>query len=115
MNANELTRAVFVDGKAYQRHADGSLTPISDMTDDAGLDALSADDIDAMANADPDAVPMSDEAWLTASLKTPEKMPVGIKLDRDVVEWFKAQGGRGYQTRINAVLRRYMEAHRKAL
>jgi len=38
---------------------------------------------------------------------------VNAKFDVDVVDWFKSQG-RGYQTRMNAVLRRYMEAHRKA-
>jgi uncharacterized protein (DUF4415 family) len=41
------------------------------------------------------------------------KTPVNAKFDADVVDWFKSQG-RGYQTRMNAVLRRYMEAHRKA-
>ena len=35
------------------------------------------------------------------------------KLDDDVLIWFKGQG-RGYQTRINVVLRRYMEAQKKA-
>ena len=40
------------------------------------------------------------------------KTPVNAKFDQDVVEWFKAQG-RGYQARMNGVLRRYMEAHRK--
>ena len=39
------------------------------------------------------------------------KKHLGLRLDQDVVEWFKAQG-RGYQTRMNAVLRSYMEAHR---
>jgi uncharacterized protein (DUF4415 family) len=34
-------------------------------------------------------------------------------LDNDVLGWFKSQG-KGYQTRINTVLRRYYEAHRKA-
>jgi len=114
MNANEMTRVVLIDGKAYQRHADGALTALIDLTDDEKLDALSENEIDARAKADPDAVTMSDEAWLKASLEKPEKMPVGLKLDRDVVEWFKAQGGRGYQTRINAVLRKHMEANRKA-
>ncbi len=37
------------------------------------------------------------------------KATVCICLDRDVLEWFKSQG-RGYQTRINALLRAYMEA-----
>jgi uncharacterized protein (DUF4415 family) len=34
-----------------------------------------------------------------------------LRIDADVLEWFKAQGG-GYQTRINAVLRAYREAAR---
>jgi uncharacterized protein (DUF4415 family) len=39
------------------------------------------------------------------------KEQVTIRLDRDVLAWFRAQG-KGYQTRINALLRAYMEAHR---
>jgi putative PIN family toxin of toxin-antitoxin system len=35
-----------------------------------------------------------------------------LVVDRDVIDWFKSQGD-GYQTRINAVLRRYMEAQRR--
>jgi len=47
-----------------------------------------------------------------AVLRLPQpKATVTIRLDRQVLEWFKAQG-RGYQTRINALLRAYMEAHR---
>ena len=37
------------------------------------------------------------------------KVPVSLRLDRDVVDWFKSRG-RGYQSRINAVLRSYMNA-----
>lgn len=40
------------------------------------------------------------------------KQQVTVRLDRDVLAFFK-QGGRGYQTRINAVLRAFMEAQRK--
>lgn len=48
--------------------------------------------------------------WSRARLVVPEpKTPVSIRLDPDVLAFFKAQG-RGYQTRINAVLRAYMEA-----
>ena len=43
----------------------------------------------------------------------PLKTPVNAKFDVDVVDWFKAQG-RGYQSRLNPVLRRYMKVHRKA-
>ena len=38
------------------------------------------------------------------------KSQVSIRLDPGVIDWFKLQG-RGYQTRINAVLRSYVEAH----
>jgi uncharacterized protein (DUF4415 family) len=41
----------------------------------------------------------------------PRKQQVTLRLDADVMEWFRAQG-RGYQTQINALLRAYVEAHR---
>ena len=51
--------------------------------------------------------------WSKARLVIPEpKKPVSIRLDADVLEFFKAQG-KGYQTRINAVLRAYMEAQKQ--
>ena len=40
----------------------------------------------------------------------PNKSQLTLRLDSDVLAWFKAQG-RGYQTRINALLRAYMHAH----
>jgi uncharacterized protein (DUF4415 family) len=39
------------------------------------------------------------------------KEAVKVRYDADMLEWFKAQG-RGYQTRMNAVLRSYYEAHK---
>ena len=39
----------------------------------------------------------------------PRKAAISLRLDAEVLDWFKAQGG-GYQTRINAVLRAYMDA-----
>jgi uncharacterized protein (DUF4415 family) len=41
----------------------------------------------------------------------PRKASISLRIDADVLEWFKAQGS-GYQTRINAVLRAYREAAR---
>ena len=38
------------------------------------------------------------------------KTQVTLRIDSDVLEWFKCQG-RGYQTQINQLLRAYMEAH----
>ena len=52
--------------------------------------------------------------WSEAVLVIPEaKKPVSLRLDPDILAHFKAQGP-GYQTRINAVLRAYMEARLKA-
>jgi uncharacterized protein (DUF4415 family) len=39
----------------------------------------------------------------------PPKASISLRVDRDVLEWFKAQGD-GYQTRINAVLRAFRDA-----
>jgi uncharacterized protein (DUF4415 family) len=48
-----------------------------------------------------------------ATLRLPEpKTAVTIRLDRQVLNWFKTKGP-GYQTRINALLRAYMEAHKE--
>jgi len=44
---------------------------------------------------------------LNRSLYRPVKVPVKINYDADVLEWFRSFG-KGYQTRINAVLREYM-------
>ena len=41
----------------------------------------------------------------------PRKTQIALRVDGDVLAWFKAQG-KGYQSRINALLRAYMEAHR---
>ena len=47
-----------------------------------------------------------------AELYKPIKMPVTLRLDADVLVWFKKQG-RGYQTRINRALRKVMMEGRK--
>jgi uncharacterized protein (DUF4415 family) len=39
----------------------------------------------------------------------PAKASIALRVDADVLEWFKSQGP-GYQTRINAVLRAFKEA-----
>jgi len=48
--------------------------------------------------------------WKAARLTMPEpKDRLTIRIDHDVVQWLKQQGS-GYQTRINAILRSYMDA-----
>lgn len=41
----------------------------------------------------------------------PKKTLLSLRIDADVIDWFKAQGA-GYQSRMNALLRAYMEAHK---
>ena len=50
--------------------------------------------------------------WANARLDLPEppKAVLHMRIDRDLLEFFK-RGGRGYQTRINAILRAYKDAH----
>ncbi len=61
-----------------------------------------------------DDIPELDESfWEAAEIECPQnKKPVTLRLDRDVLEWFKSTG-KGYQTRINTVLRSYVEAQKK--
>ena len=42
----------------------------------------------------------------------PVKKPLSLRIDADVIHWFQRQG-QGYQTRINAILREYVDRHRK--
>lgn len=77
-------------------------------SDLARLDALKDEDIDY--SEIPDLSALGEEFWNKAVVKRAEpKIQVTIRLDREVLDWFKAQG-KGYQTRINAVLRAYKEA-----
>jgi uncharacterized protein (DUF4415 family) len=59
-------------------------------------------------------IPETDEEfWKNAKLVIPDqKAKISIRLDKDILEWFKAEG-KGYQTKINAVLRSYVETHRQ--
>ncbi|MGH7533810.1 MAG: BrnA antitoxin family protein [Gemmatimonadales bacterium] len=82
-------------------------------TDWPRVNALTDEEIAAAVASDPDAAPLLDEEWFRhAKLVFLEpKVAVSIRLERGVVDWFKAQGPR-YQTRINAVLRGYIEARK---
>lgn len=58
-------------------------------------------------------IPELDEKFFReAELRVPAKQTVTIRLDSDVLAWFKEQGS-GYQTRINQLLRQYMQAQQR--
>jgi uncharacterized protein (DUF4415 family) len=81
-------------------------------TDWARVDALTDEDIAKAVASDPDAVPI-DLDWSDAILVIPpKKKAISIRLDEDVLTFFKREG-EGYQRRINAVLRSYMQQKAK--
>ena len=75
---------------------------------------MTNEDIEKAVAEDPDAAPILDENfWKNAVVVWPQKkIPTTVRLDQDVLHWFRSRG-KGYQTRINAVLRSYMQAHRR--
>lgn len=100
------------DGTSIIEHADGRLERTTSKTDWAAVDALTDEDIARAVANDPDAVPI-DVDWSDAVLVMPvKKQPISIRLDEDVLAFFK-RGGEGYQGRINAVLRSYMQQKSK--
>jgi len=83
-------------------------------TDWDALRRMTDDEVERRAGADPDAQPTDEEFWADAKLVMPKtKTPVSIRVDDDVLFWFKSFG-KGYQTKMNAVLRAYMDSVRKS-
>jgi uncharacterized protein (DUF4415 family) len=80
----------------------------------AELDALRALPDDAIDTSD--IPPLTDEFWRKAARNPfykPTKTSTTVRIDSDVLLWLRAQGP-GYQSRINAILRREMLASLKA-
>jgi uncharacterized protein (DUF4415 family) len=87
-------------------------SPRKGKTDWAAVDALTDEEITQAVANDPDAVPL-DVDWSDAVLVIPpKKQAISIRVDEDVLNFFKKQGD-GYQRRINAVLRSYMQQKAK--
>ena len=81
-----------------------------DLTDLARLKAMSEAELEQAISADPDWRGVPRDWYLGAEAVMPRpKVPISIRLDADLVEFFRGQG-RGWQTRMNAVLRAYAEA-----
>ena len=58
---------------------------------------------------------LPDDFWDDATIVEPvQKLPISLRVDADVLKWFKTQGPR-YQSRMNAVLRSYMNQRRQPL
>ncbi|HWU63456.1 MAG TPA: BrnA antitoxin family protein [Ensifer sp.] len=80
-----------------------------DRTDWTRVDAMTDEDIERAMREDPDWAEFIDIDWSNAEWVIPvTKKSISIRLDEDVIDFFKSSG-KGYQTRINAVLRHYMK------
>ncbi len=83
-------------------------------TDWKRVNALTDEDIAAAIRDDPDTFEIEPEWFENALVLRPAvpKERITVRLDADMLDWFKAQG-KGYQTRINAILRAYYESRKK--
>jgi uncharacterized protein (DUF4415 family) len=80
-------------------------------TDWKRANAMSRAEVERLANRDEGPLPADWESTITIGLPAP-KQDIHIRLDTDILDWFKAHG-RGYQTRINAVLRGFVQTRQR--
>ncbi len=82
-------------------------------TDWGAVQVMTEEELEASIAADPDDVHDAVD-WTEAVTGLPSrKRDIHIRIDEDVLDWFR-QTGRGYQTRINSVLRAFVESRRRA-
>mgnify|MGYP001767465770 CR=1 FL=1 len=105
MAKNEAIKR-FSENELRERLARGE-----DKSDLARVRAMTNDEILRLAASDPDD-DVSEIDWSHVTVTLPRaKQGVFLRLDPDVLDFFRAAGA-GYQTRINAVLKAYVEAKR---
>ena len=79
----------------------------------AAVKAVTDEELEASIAADPDDVHEPVDWSRAVKGMPPHKRDIHIRIDEDVLDWFR-QAGRGYQTRINNVLRAFMESRKRA-
>jgi len=79
-------------------------------TDWARVDALTEEELEASIDHEDE----GEFDWSVAyvGIPQPNKKQLTVRLDPDIVQWFKEHGP-GYQTRMNAVLRSYVDAKKR--
>lgn len=104
------------DGKEIVRYTAKEVQNLPSQTDLSRAKAMSDEELTANALSDPDNPPLDDTFFGKAKrirledLVPPTKEKICLRLDRDVVSWFRTHQKRGYQTTINAVLREFIKA-----
>lgn len=85
-----------------------------DKTDWARVDAMADEDIERAMRDDPDWQDYMDIDWSKAKMVIPDrKKAISIRLDPDIIDFFQ-ETGKGYQTRINAVLRHFVDEQKRS-
>jgi uncharacterized protein (DUF4415 family) len=59
-----------------------------------------------------DIPPLDDSFFAKAKLRMPKRVSVTMRVDADLLDWFKSQGGE-YESLINSALRSYVEDHKE--
>jgi len=109
--------------KRAKMYSISSLPGVWDDERAGDIRSATLDEIDEMARRgalaptrpDADEIELDRSFWNRARLippLVPKKSSVHLRIDSDVLEWFRRQG-RGHLTRMNAVLRAYFEANRE--
>lgn len=107
MSNNSFTRITLEEIRAKRARGEKS------ETDWARVDAMTDEDIERATRDDPDWAGFDDIDWSKAEVVFPTaKQSISIRVDQDVVDFFKSTG-KGYQTRMNAVLRHYVHEQKK--
>jgi len=97
------------------RYTREQLSQMKGLTDWDRLEKLTDEVIEKAIAEDPDSPPIfTDEDWARATVFVPpsQRRMVTMRIDEDVITWF-SQFGRGYQSRINEVLKAYVAAQTK--
>ncbi len=107
MSEEKITRTTLAE--VLERRARGE-----SQTDWARVDAMTNEDIERAMRGDPDWKDFLDIDWSKAVMVIPDKKKaISIRLDPDIVDFFQATG-KGYQTRINAVLRHFVDEQKRS-
>jgi uncharacterized protein (DUF4415 family) len=80
-------------------------------TDWKRVDATSRAEVERLADNDEGPLPADWESTVIVG-RPPAKQDIHIRVDSDILDWFKSRG-RGYQTRINAVLRAFVQTRQR--
>jgi uncharacterized protein (DUF4415 family) len=75
-------------------------------TDWKRVDEMTDEEIDTS-----DIPPLDERFFAKAKLRMPKQVSVTMRVDADLMEWFRAQGEE-YESLINTVLRSYVESNR---